>query len=95
MKRLIALSAIALAACSSSSNDEQPKPPATPPVTTAPPPGSTSKPPPPPPPTPGCTFAGYVIDQIKSKTTAAATPDTTLGESCAPSTSQDDFKSLF
>jgi hypothetical protein len=47
------------------------------------------------PPDAGCTFAGYVINLITTSTTASAVPDTTLGDSCTPSTSQDDFKSLF
>ena len=43
----------------------------------------------------GCTFAGYVIDQIQNHTNATGQPDTTLGEQCTPSTSQADFMSLF
>jgi hypothetical protein len=42
-----------------------------------------------------CTFATYVIGLVGSSTNATALPDTTLGASCAPSTSQDEFKSLF
>jgi hypothetical protein len=87
------LIAIAIAGCSSDGGD-QPMPPPAPTTTTPPtPPTGTTMPPPPPPPT--CTFAGYVLDLVKTKTTASALPDTTLGETCTPSTSQDDFKSLF
>ncbi len=44
---------------------------------------------------PGCTFATYVIGLVTASTNATAQPDTTLGASCADSTSQDEFKSLF
>lgn len=44
---------------------------------------------------PGCTFATYVIGLVGTSTNATALPDTTLGASCAESTSQDEFKSLF
>jgi hypothetical protein len=43
----------------------------------------------------GCTFAGYVTNLITTQTTSTALPATNLGESCTPSTSQDDFKPLF
>jgi len=43
----------------------------------------------------GCTFAGYVIDQIQNHTNATGQPDPTLGDPCTPSTSQADFMSLF
>lgn len=43
----------------------------------------------------GCTFSGYVIGLVSGSTNATASPDTTLGQSCAPATSQDEFKSLF
>lgn len=46
-------------------------------------------------PPPGCTFASYVLTLVNGSTTATAQPDTTLGASCADSTSQDEFKSLF
>ncbi len=43
----------------------------------------------------GCTFAGFVTNLIGTQTTASAIPSTDLGDGCTPSTSQDDFKSLF
>lgn len=43
----------------------------------------------------GCTFAGYVIGLIDSQTNATAAPASDLGDSCTPSASQADFKSLF
>lgn len=41
----------------------------------------------------GCTFAGFVIGLVNSPSNG--TPSTDLGDSCTPSTSTDDFKSLF
>jgi len=42
-----------------------------------------------------CTFAGFVINLISTQSTPSAQPSTDLGDNCTPSTSQDDFKSLF